>query len=77
MAKQFLDQAGLNTFFTQLKNIFATKASVTDVKESTDPYIFDIDYTLLEFNTNQIIFGSATSATLGTGQLGMMVLGNS
>ena len=77
MAKQFLDLAGLATFVAQLSELFATKTNVAEVKESTDPYIFDIDYTVLAFNTNQIVSGKATSATLGTGQIGTMVLGNS
>lgn len=76
MAKQFLDSAGLKTFFAQLKGIFATKVGVVEVKESTDPYIFDIDYTVLEFDTNLIVSGDATSAMLGTGQLGTMMLGS-
>lgn len=56
MAKQFLDSAGLATFLEQLRGLFATKAGVAEVKESTDPYIFDIDYdTVLKFNTDQIV----------------------
>lgn len=77
MAKQFLDKAGLATFVAQLKGLFATKTAVAEVKTSTDPYIFDIDYTKLQFNTDQIVSGNGTSAMLGTGTLGTMVLGNS
>ena len=77
MAKQFLDLTGLATFVEQLSELFATKSAVTEVKVNTDPYIFDIDYTKLEFNTDQIVSGEATSAMLGTGQLGAMVLGSS
>ena len=77
MAKQFLDKVGLVTFLTQLNGLFATKDNVTDVKEATDPYIFDIDYTKLEFNTDLIVSGEASSAMLGTGQLGTMILGSS
>ena len=77
MAKQFLDKAGLATFLAQLNGLFATKKDVAEVKENTDPYIFDIDYTVLQFNTNQIVSGEATSAMLGTGQLGTMILGSS
>ena len=76
MAKQFLDKTGLATFLGQLKGLFATKDAVSEVKANTDPYIFDIDYdTVLKFNTNQIVSGKGTSATLGTGTLGTMVLG--
>lgn len=76
MAKQFLDLTGLVTFLAQLKELFATKEAVTEVKTATDPYIFNIDYTILEFNTNQIVSGDTTSAMLGTGQLGTMILGS-
>ena len=76
MAKQYLDLAGILTFLTQLKGLFATKMAVIEAKESTDPYIFDIDYTVLEFNTDLIVSGDATSAVLGTGQLGTMILGS-
>lgn len=55
MAKQFLDLTGLSTFLAQLDELFATKKDVADVKKNTDPYIFDIDYTVLEFDTNLII----------------------
>lgn len=55
MAKQFLNNNGLETFFTKLKEIFATKNAVSEVKESTDPYIFEIDYTVLEFNVDQLV----------------------
>lgn len=75
--KQFLDLAGLKTFVKQLPSLFATKDAVAEVKAATDPYIFDIDYTELEFNTDLIVSGEASSAMLGTGQLGQMVLGSS
>lgn len=55
MAKQFLDLTGLSTFLAQLDELFATKKDVADVKKNTDPYIFDIDYTVLEFDTSLII----------------------
>ena len=61
----------------QVSRGFATKTAVAEVKTSTDPYIFDIDYTKLQFNTDQIVSGNGTSAMLGTGTLGTMVLGNS
>lgn len=77
MAKQFLDKNGLVTFLAQLKGLFATKKAVAEVKEETDPYIFDIDYTEFEFDTNHIVSGETSSAILGTGVLGQMVLGNS
>ena len=77
MKKQFLDKIGLSTFLVQLEGLFATKTAVADIKEATDPYIFDIDYdNTLKFNTDLIISGSDTSATLGVGRLGAMILGN-
>jgi hypothetical protein len=57
MAKQFLNKNGLETFFTKLTEIFATKNAVSEVKENTDPYILEIDYTVLEFNVDQLAAG--------------------
>lgn len=75
MAKQFLSFSGLSTFLTQLESVFAKKECVLEVKESTDPYIFDIDYSKLKFNTDLIISGNTTSGILGVGELGAMILG--
>lgn len=66
MAKQFLNKIGLSTFLTQLEGLFATKAAVIDVKKATDPYIFEIDYTIIVDD----------DASVGTGILGQMRLGN-
>lgn len=56
MAKQqFLDKTGLATFSAQLKGLFATKKAVAEVKTNTDPYILDIDYAVLEFDTTLIV----------------------
>ena len=56
MAKQFLDSAGLSTFFTQLKGLFATKVAVAEVEADTDTYILNIDYeNTLAFDTTEII----------------------
>jgi hypothetical protein len=56
MAKQFLDLTGVTNFFEQLKGLFATKEAVTEVKESTDEYVFSIDYdNTLAFDTKEII----------------------
>ena len=76
MKKQFLDYKGLTTFIEQIKNIFAMRKDLEEVKANTDPYIFDIDYSLLEFNTDMIVSGGASSATIGIGQLGTMILGS-
>lgn len=75
MAKQFLSFSGLSTFLTQLESVFAKKERVLEVKESTDPYIFDIDYSILKFNTSYIVSNSGTSSMLNTAVLGQMVLG--
>ena len=75
--KQFLDLAGLKTFVKQLPSLFATKDAVAEVKATTDPYIFDIDYTALEFNTDLIVSGGASSSTIDVGQVGFMIIAES
>ena len=78
MANQFLDDVGLTTFFTQLKNIFAAKKAVAQVKSDTDPYIFDIDYdAVLKFNTGFIVTGEATSPIIDVGQVGYLIIAES
>ena len=81
MEFNFLDHLGLTTFLNQLKNLFATKKNVAEVKEKTDPYILDINYTALEFNTNMIISSpssssgsTASSAMINEGQVGFMII---
>lgn len=75
--KQFLDLAGLKTFVKQLPSLFVTKDAVVEVKTITDPYIFEIDYTKLEFDTDLTIFGGASSPTIGMGQVGFMIIAES
>lgn len=69
MAKQFLDKAGLTTFFMQLGELFATKAHVAEVKANTDPYIFNIDYSA--------IFENVTSAEIGVGEVNSLIIAKS
>lgn len=77
MVKQFLDFHGLEVFFGQLLNLFASKAAVASIKEATDPYIFDIDYTVLEFDTNEIISNSYSSSEIGIGIVDYMIIASS
>ena len=74
MKKQFLDLIGLKTFLAQLYSLFATKEAVHEVKESTDPYIFEIDYSMLQFNTDLIITGDSSSPIIDVGQVGFMII---
>jgi hypothetical protein len=75
--KQFLDSIGLNTFFTGMKGLFADQKELITLKTNTDPYIFGIDYeNTLAFDINELVTND-TSAILGTGILGTMILGNS
>lgn len=53
--KQFLDLNGLRTFLNQLKGLFATKEAVSNVEADTNTYILKIDYSILEFDTSEII----------------------
>lgn len=72
----YLDKHGLLTFLNQLKNTFGLKIKITAAREAIDTYILNIDYADLEFNTEFIVSGAATSATLGAATLGAMVLGS-
>lgn len=52
---KFLDITGLQTFVENLRNVFATKDTMSQYKAETDWYLLDIDYSLLEFNKNEIV----------------------
>ena len=55
MVKEFLDLTGVSTFLTYLKNIFATKAAVQEVKTNTDIYVTEVDYSQIAFDTSEIV----------------------
>ena len=55
MSKQFLDLTGLTTFLNQLKGLFATQNVTTGVEADMDIYLLNIDYSILEFDTSEII----------------------
>jgi hypothetical protein len=55
MAKQFVDIVGLRTFFARLKDAFATQEDVASVEIYTNTYILDVDYSVLEFDTSEIV----------------------
>ena len=75
---EFLDKTGLEKFFDHLKNSFGLKSNVDTSRAALDTYVLNIDYDAeLAFRTDVIVSGKASSAVLGVGQLGVMVLGNS
>lgn len=80
MANQFLDKTGLSVFLAQLKGLFATKADTAEVKANTDPYIFNIDYSVLEFDTTELVTPAtdpAKSSKINTGKVGFMLIAKS
>jgi hypothetical protein len=78
MANKFLDKSGLSALLTQLKEIFASSAEVDAAKASTDPLMLSIDYSVLEFDTDEIIpTGIATSPVIGVGQINHMIIAKS
>jgi hypothetical protein len=64
--KQFLDLTGLTAFFTQLKELFATKEAVNTVEQDTNMYVTDVDYAQVEFDKYEIIsYDDGESVSLG------------
>lgn len=55
MVTKFLDSIGIKTLLNKLKTIFATKKSVNTLKEETDIYVTDVDYTEVAFETSEIV----------------------
>ena len=73
MAK-FLNLNGLTTLLNQLKQNFATEAEVGNVIIDTVTYVTNIDYSLLQFDTSEIVSGSASSPILDVGLLDQIIL---
>lgn len=72
-----LNQGGLKTVLLQLKKLFATKKAVKEVKDLTDPFILEIDYSQLSFNTDLIVSGDASSPIIGVGEVNAMIIAES
>ena len=75
MAFNFLDFNGLTTLFNRIKQIFANIAEIKQVEDDTNMYVLNIDYSLLSFDTSEIISSNGTSSLLDVGCLDMMILG--
>ena len=65
----------LKEFLELMATIFGTKELATKHRNALDTYILNVDYSALEFDTDLIVSGGASSSILGVGQLGVMVLG--
>lgn len=72
---KYLDKNGLITLLNQSKGSFGQKTIIETARNAFDNYILNIDYTILEFNTSNIVTESTSSAVLGSATLGQMVLG--
>lgn len=71
------EQVGLHTLLVALKKKLATKSQVKTVRETTDLYVIDVDYSQLEFNTNLIVFGAPSSPVINVGQVGALIIADS
>lgn len=65
----------LKEFLNLMKAEFGSKELSDKHRNALDTYVLDVDYTALEFDTDLIVSGGASSSILGVGQLGVMVLG--
>ena len=54
MAK-FLNLNGLNTLLNQIKQAFSTKEEIEQLDTDTTNYVTDIDYSLIAFDTSEIV----------------------
>lgn len=50
----------LNSFLTQLKALFATKTDVDSIEADTDTYVLNVDYSLIAFDTSEIVTENTT-----------------
>lgn len=51
--KQFLNYKGLECLLDKLKEKLATKAAVQAVKDDTDMYVTEVDYSQIQFETSE------------------------
>lgn len=70
--------SNLKEFLSLMRGVFGEKDLAIKHRDTLDTYILNVDYeNNLSFNTDLIVSGGASSATLGVGQLGVMILGSS
>lgn len=50
---KYLNDTGLGTFISLIKNAFATKTDVDNYIDETKEYVTEVDYTQLEFDTKE------------------------
>ena len=68
----------LKEYLSLMKGVFGEKELAVKHREALNTYILNIDYeNNLDFDTDLIVSGGASSAVLGVGQLGTMILGSS
>lgn len=76
---KFLDRIGLTTLLDYLINeIFATGTEVNQVDTNTKTYVTEIDYSLIAFDTGEIITSQKlpiNTSALGEAGLGRIYLG--
>lgn len=53
--KKYTSLNGLKTFLDNLKNLFATKEFANEIEQDTQTYILDVDYSTIEFDTDEIV----------------------
>ena len=67
----------LKEFLELMMVAFGEKELAIKHRNALDTYILNVDYSALEFDTDLIVSGGASSGVLGVGQLGVMILGSS
>lgn len=81
--KKYVSLSKLSSFLDNLKNTFSSKvhtheiSDITNLQPTLDTYVLNVDYSVLEFDTSSIVSNSTSSAIMGVGQLGQIVLGSS
>jgi hypothetical protein len=63
-----IDKYGVKALVSKIKKLFAKKADVEALKENTDLYITEIDYSQLAFDTSEVI--SETMVTYEENEFG-------
>lgn len=70
---QFVNLSGVKALLKKIKETFTTKDEVSMFDYNTETYVRNIDYSLLEFDTNLII-GSTSAPMVGSAIVGQTYL---
>lgn len=53
--KKYVTLRRLSRFLTNIKNMFATTEDVSSVESIANDYVLNVDYSIIQFDTSEIV----------------------